>query len=688
MAMVRSVALSGLLLALTAIVGSAQAQEILRKNIDVNAGRADSSIVAGVVPSVANLSRAFDMNALTEVRAVASETLSIRLQFKEVPRVGKCKVYFWTAGKWLLESADSEADLLSRTGSYVRLKDSTAYTVFKWDSVTFAARSTPYLRLSARVPQGSEAILGEWMIEEERTIVAYHLLPHPPKVVPGLTLQLSPKMIDDHGVIYPVMPGDVLTWSTQDTGVATVDQSGRLTGVSLGTTSVAVRNAPQTVTGQEPVSVESDILPEKVPQRVVKVALVVPDPVVGPAGQRLHSRYGWYDPLVLANDVAFHFYEASDSVIVFQFVETIITDSTYSRFHDTLMSVADFIRLYDSGAIVNDTATHFDYVELVKHYGFDQKRNNGEIDEVWVFSPPRTGMYESQLMGPNAFWWNSPPIKTGTALTKLLSVMGLNYERGVDMAVHSFGHRFESAMSEAYFDAQGRNWNSASANPTPWDLFTRYDVSTPNSSHVGNIHWPPNATGDYNYHNSRYVTSFAENWKRYPWLLNESHQVNYTTWYYYTSDPLAEDQAGLGYLRWWYNHIPRYVGATEGVLNDWWHYFLDYEAAVALAKQTPVLGVNTNTPSVPAVYLLEQNYPNPFNPATTIRFQLPHQDVVTLKIYDILGREVAVLLNAQAATAGIHQSVWNASRFGSGVYFCRLTTSSGVHLTIKTMLLK
>ena len=111
-------------------------------------------------------------------------------------------------------------------------------------------------------------------------------------------------------------------------------------------------------------------------------------------------------------------------------------------------------------------------------------------------------MYESQLLGPNAFWWNSPPIKDGTALTRLLSVMGLNYERGVDQAFHSFGHRSESAMIQAYQEShrQGRGIPT-SPTPSPWDLFTRINKDMPGQAHVGNIHFPPNGTSDYNYGN-------------------------------------------------------------------------------------------------------------------------------------------------------------------------------------------
>ena len=75
--------------------------------------------------------------------------------------------------------------------------------------------------------------------------------------------------------------------------------------------------------------------------------------------------------------------------------------------------------------------------------------------------------------------------------------------------------------------------------------------------------------------------------------------------------------------------------------------------------------------TVPSSFSLHQNYPNPFNPSTKIKFGIPKGALVKLKIYDILGREVAVLVN-EKLTAGIYEYDWNASALPSGVYFYRL----------------
>ncbi|MBS1494850.1 MAG: T9SS type A sorting domain-containing protein [Bacteroidetes bacterium] len=72
---------------------------------------------------------------------------------------------------------------------------------------------------------------------------------------------------------------------------------------------------------------------------------------------------------------------------------------------------------------------------------------------------------------------------------------------------------------------------------------------------------------------------------------------------------------------------------------------------------------------VPKKYAISQNYPNPFNPTTKIDFELPFDSRVTIKIYDMSGREVAMLLNDETKTAGYYTSLFNANVLSSGVYF-------------------
>jgi uncharacterized lipoprotein YddW (UPF0748 family) len=89
---------------------------------------------------------------------------------------------------------------------------------------------------------------------------------------------------------------------------------------------------------------------------------------------------------------------------------------------------------------------------------------------------------------------------------------------------------------------------------------------------------------------------------------------------------------------------------------------------------------------VPSEFELSQNYPNPFNPTTSIQFALPASQHVTLRVYDILGREQAMLIDGQFP-AGRYVATWNASSAASGTYFYRLTAGSFA-LTKRMLLLK
>ena len=92
------------------------------------------------------------------------------------------------------------------------------------------------------------------------------------------------------------------------------------------------------------------------------------------------------------------------------------------------------------------------------------------------------------------------------------------------------------------------------------------------------------------------------------------------------------------------------------------------------------------TDGQPEVYALEQNYPNPFNPSTTIRFSLPLRDRVTLKVFNMLGQEVATLIDADLL-AGTYEATFDASRLATGVYIYRLQTNSFTQ-TMKMLLVK
>jgi photosystem II stability/assembly factor-like uncharacterized protein len=99
-----------------------------------------------------------------------------------------------------------------------------------------------------------------------------------------------------------------------------------------------------------------------------------------------------------------------------------------------------------------------------------------------------------------------------------------------------------------------------------------------------------------------------------------------------------------------------------------------------------ITGVKDQSNEIPSQFILEQNYPNPFNPSTTIRFQVPSSSFVNLKVYDVLGNEVATLVNEEKL-AGSYEVNFDAKGLSSGIYFYTLNAGSVIE-TKKMILLK
>lgn len=101
-------------------------------------------------------------------------------------------------------------------------------------------------------------------------------------------------------------------------------------------------------------------------------------------------------------------------------------------------------------------------------------------------------------------------------------------------------------------------------------------------------------------------------------------------------------------------------------------------------QESFVTGISPINGNIPISFELKQNYPNPFNPATTIRFSIPITGFVSLKVYDVLGNEIAELIN-ENLNPGNYETKWNAGSFASGIYFYKLATNEFV--SVKKMIL-
>ncbi len=327
-------------------------------------------------------------------------------------------------------------------------------------------------------------------------------------------------------------------------------------------------------------------LPEDKPV-TIKVAVVVQDPSLPQyGGKRMHEvvktpgrTFMWNDPRVLTREYEAALEEISHGTIQYEVVKIIDDTLLFSNRNDNNQPVGmtEMVKLLmepDWGTL-KGIGTHFDYKRFVEHYGFDKMRDRDEINEVWVWSFPYGGMWESNYCGKSGFWLNSDPTTT-TTNEKLLVVMGLNYERKMSLALESYGHRTESVLWHLY----GR-WDREAADPNNWEKYTMFEKPHPGKANIGNIHFPPNGDHDYDWVNKTPVTTNADVWNYYPDIKSDmTRTVDCTEW----------QCSHEGYMRWWFSHLPHFEGinAADGHLNNWWRYVVNWEDAISREGVTGV----------------------------------------------------------------------------------------------------
>ena len=292
-----------------------------------------------------------------------------------------------------------------------------------------------------------------------------------------------------------------------------------------------------------------------------RVLMFAFDPIMpNKNNRRMHEAYGWTDPVVLTQQAIADLRRSSHGLGVASFTNEI---------HDAWPIQLDGFQ-YDPVSFDNDWSSHqmhdsgFDYRRFVIDYGLAPRILSGEIDEVWVYCGPYGGFWESTMAGDGGYWCNSGPVQDVPS-SRLFVIMGLNFERGVGEAIHSFGHRAESIMWHQYGD-----WLPSRANA--WSAFTLLDKDAPGLGAVGNVHFPVNGESDYDYANSRVVVSDADDWYNYPTFQGLTRSFNYHEWSPDDADPQRQ------YLNWWYDHMPQMSGrGPDYYLMNWWRYLWDVD---------------------------------------------------------------------------------------------------------------
>lgn len=298
-----------------------------------------------------------------------------------------------------------------------------------------------------------------------------------------------------------------------------------------------------------------------------KVMVLTFDPLIN-GTTLLHTYKNWYDPVTLTNQHRQDVKEASHQYVNYSIAETKVVNDYPEKVGGFKFTQAQYLGcLRDSSPSYCQSGV--DYLKLLDKYNVCEKLNNGLIDELWVFNAPWFGFWEAIMAGPGAFNTNaSGSVVSGTSCNRKLNIMGYNYERDSTLMMHTFAHRTEGTMVQV-FGPWERNFN------TRWNIFTTLAKDTPGKSNCGNTHFPPNGFSDYDYANQKYVASRCEDWLNYPSTSGLEQDMNCSPW--------GCDNYSIYnfYEKWWLKHLPHAPGSTNGKLNNWWAYVVDYDNAVA-----------------------------------------------------------------------------------------------------------
>lgn len=294
--------------------------------------------------------------------------------------------------------------------------------------------------------------------------------------------------------------------------------------------------------------------PAPVRPRVLQI--VHNPPVAGEGGRRLTEIFGWNDPDALARQYAADLERCSGGYVQYQIIERIAADWFPVKLDGFRYTGDGYVQSWRTRRM--HEPDRIDYEAQVKAFDLIARYERGEFDEVWFLTFPYAGDYESTMVGRGAFWCNSPPVPNSGHCSGRFTMMGFNYERGVDCMLENFGHRTESIMSHVF--------RNHPPEQNLWELFTRYDQKHPNQSQCGNVHFAPNSVRDYDWGNRRTVMSYCDDWYTFPNLPGNAR-------------PVSCDEWGNGDMRlhhlWWFNHLPKAGGETFGVSDNWWQYVVN-----------------------------------------------------------------------------------------------------------------
>jgi len=524
--------------------------------------------VTNTTLDIGNIANIFDGNTNTLARTANINPMVVTLSFTSPQLLARSRIFFLGGdSEWRIETADTVADLDSMTGSYRVALD--------W---LYGANST-WLDRSLTNPIPCRAVrlkLNRLVGDNYVHLNEWELYATIPNVGSGFRITNARRLGGSFELTWNSSSGQ---WyeAQSSTNFSNWNSAGFQKGAGNVTTQQVAG-----ISGNQGYYRIRKAVPEDRTQIAKRVLVMNFDPILEDHGNlRLHQYMGWNDPRVLNTNYLNDLCAASGGYVQWQVVGWVdldlwpiqwdgfsYNDTTFFQswsdpvhypWHtnaDGSLSTADYGVLLDTPlAALGNKSAH-------------QMVTNNEVDEVLWWGFPYAGFYESRMVGGTAYWCNSGPL---IRPCKLYVVMGLNFERGVAEAIHSFGHRSESILWHVY-----GSWSSTSTINHLWDRFTRngplHGVSV---AGLGNVHYPPNTASEYIYNASATVSCEVDRWVSYPSFSGSLINVSATTW--------GGPDYQRGFLLWWLGHMPkvpgRYVDTgnaiNNGKLNNWWGYLVD-----------------------------------------------------------------------------------------------------------------
>jgi len=308
--------------------------------------------------------------------------------------------------------------------------------------------------------------------------------------------------------------------------------------------------------------------------QVVNVIVINFDPILKTRNNvRLHEYMKWSDPWQLTDRMIADAKLTSGGYVDYRVVEKIDYDG-FTTFRDGFTYTEEsFLHMWEKDrASANPGMTSFKW--LFGKFDLEAKIREEDVREIWLWGAP--------YMAWDEFHWKTPgdkiPYQTDNPwfyrpydipeIGRTIWIMGWNYERGEGEMLESYCHRIESVLALTV----GRGvWDHKRNPKNVWNQFTRVDKDFPGEAEVGSVHFAPNSVSDYDWSNTNFVWTYADDWLTYPVLPRKRKLLNAATggW-----------DGIVNHHLWWMKHLPHNAGTTDGFYNNWWQYIVNYDEAV------------------------------------------------------------------------------------------------------------